>query len=240
MLWPLDPHICPVCRVSSYVSCLLMCDLNVLTPQVCASVSALCGAGSDSVHSSGLPQQNHTPIRLIWLVRGCDRAGAWLAESRRPSSGFPWHPEQPDWFKARKDITPCWWYLYINSVGNLFLLSIIIIIIISLSQVISEQWDGVLGRCDITVTSNPVTPGDLSVQVVSGLGMSVTGSPVHSSIITTTVTAYNILYNQHQVRECSFMMFEDRLFKYCSHCQFSDKTAAQMIRLGYGQHKACC
>ncbi|XP_040000791.1 transmembrane protein 132C [Xiphias gladius] len=80
-------------------------------------------------------------------------------------------------------------------------------------HVISEQWDGVLGRCDITVTSNPVTPGDLSVQVVSGLGMSVTGSPVHSSIITTTVTAYNILYNQHQEASISVWL------------QFSDDTA---------------
>lgn len=71
---------------------------------------------------------------------------------------------------------------------------------LSFSQVISEQWDGVLGRCDITVTSEPVTPGDLSVQVVSGLGMSVKASPAHPFIITTTVTAYNILYNYRQVR----------------------------------------
>lgn len=68
-------------------------------------------------------------------------------------------------------------------------------------QVTSEQWDGVLGRCDITVTSDPVTLGDLSVQVVSGLGMSVMASPAHPSIITATVMAYNILYNHHQVRE---------------------------------------
>lgn len=58
-----------------------------------------------------------------------------------------------------------------------------------------------LGQCDITVTSDPVTPGDLSVQVVSGLGMSVKASPAHPFIITTTVTAYNILHNYHQVRE---------------------------------------
>lgn len=69
-----------------------------------------------------------------------------------------------------------------------------------LSQVVSEHWDGVLGSCDISVTSDTVTPGDLSVQVVSGLGMSVKTSPTHPSIITTTVTAYNILYNYHQVR----------------------------------------
>lgn len=70
-----------------------------------------------------------------------------------------------------------------------------------LFQVISEQWDGVLGRCDITVTAETVTLGDLSVQVVSDLGMSVSASPAHPSIITTIVTAYNILYNHHQVRD---------------------------------------
>ncbi|XP_044041525.1 transmembrane protein 132C isoform X1 [Siniperca chuatsi] len=81
-------------------------------------------------------------------------------------------------------------------------------------HVVSEQWDGVLGRCDITVTSDPVTPGDLSVQVVSGLGMSVTASPAHPSIVTTTVTAYNILYNHHQEASISVWL------------QFSDDTAS--------------
>ncbi|XP_071359829.1 transmembrane protein 132C [Trachinotus anak] len=81
-------------------------------------------------------------------------------------------------------------------------------------HVVSEQWDGVLGRCDITVTSDPVTPADLSVQVVSGLGMSVTGSPAHPSIVTTTVTAYNILYNHHQEASISVWL------------QFSDDTAS--------------
>ncbi|XP_029304747.1 transmembrane protein 132D [Cottoperca gobio] len=81
-------------------------------------------------------------------------------------------------------------------------------------HVVSEQWDGMLGGCDITVTSDPVTPGDLSVQVVSGLGMSVTASPTHPSIITTTVTAYNILYNHHQEASISVWL------------QFSDDTAS--------------
>ncbi|XP_029364014.1 transmembrane protein 132A [Echeneis naucrates] len=80
--------------------------------------------------------------------------------------------------------------------------------------VISEQWDGVLGRCDISVTSDPVTPADLSVQVVSSLGMSVTGSPTHPSVVTTTVTAYNILYNYHQEASMSVWL------------QFSDDTAS--------------
>ncbi|XP_035492910.2 transmembrane protein 132A isoform X2 [Scophthalmus maximus] len=81
-------------------------------------------------------------------------------------------------------------------------------------HVVSEQWDGVLGRCDITVTSDPVTPADLSVQVVSGLGMSVTGSPAHPSIVTTTVTAYNILYSHQQEASISAWL------------QFSDDTAS--------------
>ncbi|KAI3353225.1 hypothetical protein L3Q82_019268, partial [Scortum barcoo] len=80
--------------------------------------------------------------------------------------------------------------------------------------IISEQWDGVLGKCDVTVTSDTVTPGDLSVQVVSGLGMSVMASPAHPSIVTTTVTAYNILYNHHQEASISVWV------------QFSDDTAS--------------
>uniref|UniRef100_UPI003AAF2F82 transmembrane protein 132C n=1 Tax=Centroberyx gerrardi TaxID=166262 RepID=UPI003AAF2F82 len=81
-------------------------------------------------------------------------------------------------------------------------------------HVISGQWDGVLGSCDVTVTSDPVTPGDLSVQVVSGLGMSITASPAHPSIVTTTVTAYNILYNHQQEASISVWL------------QFSDDTAS--------------
>ncbi|XP_042252333.1 transmembrane protein 132D [Thunnus maccoyii] len=81
-------------------------------------------------------------------------------------------------------------------------------------HVVSEQWDGVLGSCDITVTSDTVTPGDLSVQVVSGLGMSVKTSPAHPSVITTTVTAYNILFNHHQEASISVWL------------QFSDDTAS--------------
>ncbi|CAK6979737.1 LOW QUALITY PROTEIN: transmembrane protein 132D, partial [Scomber scombrus] len=81
-------------------------------------------------------------------------------------------------------------------------------------HVVSKHWDGVLGSCDISVTSDTVTPGDLSVQVVSGLGMSVKASPTHPSIITTTVTAYNILYNYHQEASISIWL------------QFSDDTAS--------------
>ncbi|XP_072239817.1 transmembrane protein 132C [Leuresthes tenuis] len=81
-------------------------------------------------------------------------------------------------------------------------------------HVFSEQWDGVLGGCDITVTSDTVTPGDLSVQVVSGLGMSLTTNSAHPSIITATVTASNILYNHHQEAFINVWI------------QFSDDTAS--------------
>ena len=64
---------------------------------------------------------------------------------------------------------------------------------------VSGQWDGVLGSCDITVTSDPVAPSDLSVQLVSGLGMSIATSPAHPSVVTATVTAYNILDSPEQV-----------------------------------------
>ncbi|KAF7651855.1 hypothetical protein LDENG_00104580 [Lucifuga dentata] len=81
-------------------------------------------------------------------------------------------------------------------------------------QVISEQWDGVLGSCDITVTSDPVTLEDLSVQIVSGLGMSVTASPTHPSVVTATVTAYNILLSHQQEASVSIWL------------QFSDDSAS--------------
>lgn len=60
-----------------------------------------------------------------------------------------------------------------------------------------------LGSCDITVTSDPIAPSDLSVQVVSGLDMSITGSPAHPWVVTTTVTAFNILHSPDQVSDLS-------------------------------------
>ncbi|CAL8270749.1 unnamed protein product [Gadus morhua 'NCC'] len=77
-------------------------------------------------------------------------------------------------------------------------------------QVVSGQWDGVLGSCDITVTSDPVAPSDLSVQLVSGLGMSITTSPAHPSVVTATVTAFNILYSPDQEASLSvWLQFDD-------------------------------
>ncbi|XP_019216032.1 transmembrane protein 132B isoform X3 [Oreochromis niloticus] len=81
-------------------------------------------------------------------------------------------------------------------------------------HVISEQWDGMLGACDITVSSDTVSAGDLSVQAVSGLGMSVKSSPALPSIITATVTAYNTMYRYHQEASVSVWL------------QFSDDTAS--------------
>ncbi|XP_061101027.1 transmembrane protein 132C-like [Conger conger] len=80
-------------------------------------------------------------------------------------------------------------------------------------QVISNQWDGVLGSCDVTVTADHVTPGDLSVQLVGGLSLSVTANPAHPSIVTATAMAHNILYSYGQ--EASFSVW----------LQFSDETA---------------
>lgn len=62
-----------------------------------------------------------------------------------------------------------------------------------------------LGTCDITVSSDTVSAGDLSVQAVSGLGMSVKSSPAHPSIITATVTAYNSMHRYHQVTNTPFI-----------------------------------
>lgn len=50
------------------------------------------------------------------------------------------------------------------------------------------------------MTTAPVDPGDLSVQVVSDLGMSVAASPAHPLVSTATVTAHNVLHSRHQVK----------------------------------------
>ncbi|KAI1887833.1 hypothetical protein AGOR_G00194510 [Albula goreensis] len=80
-------------------------------------------------------------------------------------------------------------------------------------QVISSQWDGVLGSCDVTVTADHVTLGDLSVQLVAGLSLSVTANPAHPSVVTATATAHNMLYNLGQEAALSIWL------------QFSDDTA---------------
>ncbi|KAL4640608.1 transmembrane protein 132A-like [Arapaima gigas] len=80
-------------------------------------------------------------------------------------------------------------------------------------HVISSQWDGVLGSCDVTVTDDAVVPGDLFVQLVGGLGLSIKASPTHLSIVTATVTAHNTLYSLGQEASLSVWL------------QFSDDTA---------------
>ncbi|XP_064193752.1 transmembrane protein 132C-like [Anguilla rostrata] len=80
-------------------------------------------------------------------------------------------------------------------------------------RVVSSQWDGVLGSCDVTVTADHVTPGDLSVQLVGGLSLSVTANPTHPSVVTATAMAHNILYSHGQ--EAAFSVW----------LQFSDETA---------------
>uniref|UniRef100_A0A672QEW7 Transmembrane protein 132C-like n=1 Tax=Sinocyclocheilus grahami TaxID=75366 RepID=A0A672QEW7_SINGR len=76
--------------------------------------------------------------------------------------------------------------------------------------VISSQWDGVLGRANVIVSSEPVTPGDLSVQLVGGLGLSINSSPSHPSIVTARVNAHNTLYNHGQEASISvWIQFDD-------------------------------
>ncbi|XP_029951069.1 transmembrane protein 132A, partial [Salarias fasciatus] len=87
-------------------------------------------------------------------------------------------------------------------------------------HVVSEQWDGFLGSCELTVTSETVAPGDLSVQVVGGLGLSVTTNPAHPSVVTATVTAYNIMYNHQQEASISVWL------------QFSDDTSSLLSTFG--------
>ncbi|XP_046725567.1 transmembrane protein 132C isoform X2 [Silurus meridionalis] len=80
-------------------------------------------------------------------------------------------------------------------------------------NLISNQWDGVLGTVDVTVTSEPVAPGDLSVHLVGGLGLLVASSSSNPSVITATVMSHNTLYNYGQ--EASFSVW----------LQFGDDTA---------------
>ncbi|KAK2909067.1 hypothetical protein Q8A67_004904 [Cirrhinus molitorella] len=77
-------------------------------------------------------------------------------------------------------------------------------------HVISSQWDGVLGSANVIVTSEPVTPGDLAVQLVGGLGLSINSSPSHPAIVTATVNAHNTLYNHGQEASISvWIQFND-------------------------------
>ncbi|KAK2852380.1 hypothetical protein Q7C36_007581 [Tachysurus vachellii] len=80
-------------------------------------------------------------------------------------------------------------------------------------NLISSQWDGVLGTADVIVTSEPVAPGDLSVHLVGGLGLSFTPSSSNPSVITATVTSHNTLYNHGQEASLSVWL------------QFGDDTA---------------
>uniref|UniRef100_W5MNM3 Uncharacterized protein n=1 Tax=Lepisosteus oculatus TaxID=7918 RepID=W5MNM3_LEPOC len=84
-------------------------------------------------------------------------------------------------------------------------------------QVVSSQWDSVLGESEVTVSADPVKLGDLKVQLVSGLTLSITASPSHPSVITATVSAQHILYTYGQ-QEASLSIW----------LQFSDDTLAPL------------
>lgn len=72
------------------------------------------------------------------------------------------------------------------------------------SQLISSQWDGVLGTADVIVTSESVAPAEISVHLVGGLRLSVTASALNPTVITATVTSHNTLNNYGQVSYQNF------------------------------------
>ncbi|KAM9477004.1 transmembrane protein 132C [Clarias gariepinus] len=79
-------------------------------------------------------------------------------------------------------------------------------------NLISSQWDGVLGTADVIVTSESVAPAEISVHLVGGLRLSVTASALNPTVITATVTSHNTLNNYGQ--EASFSVW----------LQFADDT----------------
>ncbi|XP_030643674.1 transmembrane protein 132C [Chanos chanos] len=121
----------------------------------------------------------------------------------------------PDWFVDVTELVRDWLRIENPRVATLDKQGYLIGLKPGLTSlhVISSQWDGVLGSADITVTGELVTPGDLSVQLVGGLGLSINPSPSNPSVVTATATAHNTLYNHGQEASISIWL------------QFSDDTA---------------
>ncbi|XP_051788597.1 transmembrane protein 132A isoform X2 [Erpetoichthys calabaricus] len=61
-------------------------------------------------------------------------------------------------------------------------------------QVVSSLWDTVIAQHQVTVTADKVTLGDLSVQLISGLVLSVKPSPGHNGVVTAAVSALQHLH----------------------------------------------
>ncbi|XP_066575607.1 transmembrane protein 132C [Amia ocellicauda] len=83
-------------------------------------------------------------------------------------------------------------------------------------QVVSTQWDSVLGAVEVTVSPDPVTLDDLWVQLVTGLSLSITASPSHPAVVTATVTAQHILHSYGEEGSLSVWL------------QFSDASASPL------------
>ncbi|KAJ8337230.1 hypothetical protein SKAU_G00384500 [Synaphobranchus kaupii] len=106
----------------------------------------------------------------------------------------------PDWFMDVTELVRNWLMVENPRVAELDKRTYVIGLqpgVTSL-QVVSNQWDGVLGSCDVTVTADLVTPGDLSVQLVGGLSLAVNANPAHPSVVTAMAMAHNMLSNHGQ------------------------------------------
>lgn len=71
--------------------------------------------------------------------------------------------------------------------------------VFSLTQVISPLSDSVLGERTVHVLDDKVSITDLSVQLVSGLSLSLQLSPGSNRAITATVTTQDTMHNPKQV-----------------------------------------
>ncbi|KAL2097356.1 hypothetical protein ACEWY4_006563 [Coilia grayii] len=121
----------------------------------------------------------------------------------------------PDWFVDVTEMVWDWLQVGNSRVATLSKQGFLIGLEpgITTLHVISSQWDGVLGSAEVVVTSETVAPGDLSVQLIGGLGLTINPNPAHQSVISAAVTAHNILYNYGQEASVSIWL------------QFNDDTA---------------
>ncbi|KAK1150608.1 hypothetical protein AOXY_G33612 [Acipenser oxyrinchus oxyrinchus] len=79
-------------------------------------------------------------------------------------------------------------------------------------QVVSSLWDTVIGQREVTVSSDKVTLGDLSVQLISGLTLSIKPSAGLHGVVTATASAQQQLHTYRQEAVLSIWL------------QFSDDT----------------
>ncbi|XP_058877394.1 transmembrane protein 132A-like, partial [Acipenser ruthenus] len=83
-------------------------------------------------------------------------------------------------------------------------------------QVVSSLWDTVIGQREVTVSSDKVTLGDLSVQLISGLTLSIKPSAGLHGVVTATASAQQQLHTYRQEAVLSIWL------------QFSDDTTVPL------------